>query len=100
MVAPYDFENKISHLAPDTSDTGRKEFMDRIIGLRKMNDPDIYEKIIVIDHNWSRFAVSFATIVLVFLFMYGYYAKEPKQEIMVYGSIAAIGSLVASGIVL
>lgn len=100
MVSPYDFENKISHLSSDTTDEGRRAYIDRIIGLRKINDPDIYEKIVVTEHTWSRFAVSFATIVIVFLFMYGYYAQEPKQEVMVYGSIAAIGSLVASGLVI
>lgn len=100
MVAPYDFENKIGHLSSDTSAEGRKAFLDRVIGLRKMNDPDIYEKIIVTETTWSSFLVSIATIIVVFMFMYAFYSKKPTQEVMVYGSIAAIGALIGSGLVI
>jgi len=98
MVSPYDFETPLGYLSENTTPDGRDIFVKKVISTRRSYEPDIYDRIIVADSTWSRFLVSLATIVLVILFMYAYYVKEPDQRVMIYGSIGTIGALVASGL--
>jgi len=88
-------------MSPNLTPEGQDEFIKSVIATRRTEDPDIYDKIIVADNRYSRFLIGFATVLLIILFLYAYYDKEHgNSEIMVYGSIVVIGSLLASGLAL
>lgn len=99
MVDPKEFEKSLGYLSEYPSPDGQEEYIKKVVAARRLNDPEIYDKILVTDNKYSRLLVSFATVLLIVIFLYGYMKGDSSDpNVMIYGSIIAIGSLLASGV--